>query len=236
MSKRIVVTGASGGIGREASLALSKEGHCLVLVARHLDRLVELAQDCLDLGAGSADAAALDLADPETGLRLAEHVDALGDGELVLVNIAGVAHFGPFHETPLEEHLKQVRVNLLGLVSVTHALLPKMLDAGRGQVINVLSIAAQTAFPGAEAYSAGKAGAYAFGKSLSASYRTQGLRVTSVFPGATDTPLWDSQSGSPPREEMLTAQAVAQIVRDLVKLPADRVVDEITVTPPKGVL
>ncbi|MBS1707527.1 MAG: SDR family NAD(P)-dependent oxidoreductase [Armatimonadetes bacterium] len=236
MSKRIVVTGASGGIGRETSLALAKDGHALVLVARRLDRLVELAQDCLDAGARSADAAALDLADPATGPRVADHIAALGHGELVLVNVAGVAHFGPLHETPVEDHLRQIQVNLLGLVSVTHALLPQMLAAGRGQVVNVLSVAVHVAFPYAEAYSASKAGAYAFGKSLSASYRRQGLRVTSLFPGATDTPLWDSQRGSPPREDMLTAQAVGQVVRELVRLPADRVVDEMTVTPPKGVL
>lgn len=236
MSKRVVVTGASGGIGREASLSLAKDGHALVLVARRLDKLVELAQDCLDAGARSADAAALDLDDPGTGPRVAEHVSALGKGELVLVNVAGVASFGSFHQAPVEEHLWQIRVNLLGLVSVTHALLPQMLAAGHGQVVNVLSIAVHTAFPNAEAYSASKAGAYAFGKSLSASYRAQGLRVTSLFPGATDTPLWDAQGGSPPREDMLTAQAVGQVVRELVKLPPDRVVDEMTVTPPKGVL
>ncbi|MBX3110825.1 MAG: SDR family NAD(P)-dependent oxidoreductase [Fimbriimonadaceae bacterium] len=236
MSSRVVITGATGGIGREAALALAKDGHSLVLVSRRLDRLVELAQDCLRAGARSADAAALDLADRATGPRVADHVQALGAGDIVLVNVAGVAAFGPFHELSIDEHLRQIEVNLVGLVSVTHALLPQMLESGGGQIINVLSIAAQTTFPHSEAYSASKAGAHAFGKSLSASYRSQGLRVTSLFPGATDTPLWDTQAGSPPREDMLTAQSVGQVVRDLVKLPRDRVVDEMTITPPKGVL
>lgn len=232
--KRVVITGASTGIGHASARALAKHGHSLVLVARRADLLLEVANECLKLGAAAATAAPLDLSDPEQSTRLTHHLEQLGTGEPVLVNNAGVAQFGPFHEIPWPDHAKQIELNLLGLMSATHALLPLMLNHGSGLVVNVLSIAATHVFPGAEAYSASKAGALAFGRSLSASYRRQGVRVTQILPGATDTPIWGE--GGPDKSQMLSPDAVARVIRDVIEAEPDRVLDEVTVTPPFGIL
>lgn len=232
--KRVVITGASTGIGHATARALAKHGHALVLVARRADLLLEVARECLDLGATAATAAPLDLSEATQAGRLAQHLQNLPAGEQVLVNNAGVAQFGDFATTTWADHARQVEVNLLGLMAATHALLPGMLAEGSGLVVNVLSIAATHVFPGAEAYSASKAGALAFGRSISASYRRQGIRVTQVLPGATDTPIWGE--GGPDRNQMLSPDAVARVIRDVVEASPDRVMDEITVTPPFGVL
>lgn len=234
--KRVVITGASSGIGRAAALQLARNGHALVLVSRRLDMLLELAKECGERGARAIDVVSLDVAKTEESLRLQNAVRELGVGEIVLINAAGQGRFGSFHETPLVDHLAQMQVNTAGTIAATHALVPLMLEAGGGQVINVLSIAVKHDFPGATSYTASKAAIAGFGRSLSAEYRSQGIRVTSLFPGATDTSLWDTSAGHPPREQMLMARAVGRAIRDLVNLPADRVVDELTITPPLGIL
>ncbi len=236
VSKRVVITGASSGIGRSAALHLAKSGHALLLVSRRLDLLLELSKECAARGARAIGVASLDLAQTNESLKLQDAVRDFQTGEVVLVNAAGQARFGSFHETPLDDHLAQMQVNTAGTIAATHALLPLMLDSGSGQIVNVLSIAVRHSFPGAAAYSASKAAIDAFGKCLSAEYRAQGIRVTSLYPGATDTALWVEGSGHPPREKMLSARAVGRAIRDLINLPPDRVVDELTMTPPLGIL
>lgn len=235
-SKRVVITGASSGIGRSAALQLARSGHALVLVARRVDLLLEVAKECQERGAGGVQPVAMDVADAGQMPALADAVQNLGTGEIALVNSAGTATFGPFYQTPIEAHREQMRVNFDGTLHATHALLPLMVESGSGQIINVLSIAVQHAFPGAAAYSASKAAVLAMGRSLSVEYRRQGIRVTALIPGATDTPIWDQQSGSPPRDQMLTSRAVGRAIRDLVNLPPDRVIDELVITPPSGIL
>ena len=159
-----------------------------------------------------------------------------GAGEVVLVNNAGTAAFGPFHEQPIETAVRMVDVLLSGALRATHALLPTMLEEGRGTVVNVVSVAALQAFSSAEAYCAAKSGLLAFSRSLARDYRPMGVRVTSLIPGASDTALWDAIEGHPERADMLSPQAVAEAIKMVVDTPRDRSYDEIVLTPPKGVL
>ena len=234
MSKRVVVTGASSGIGYETALMLAEKGHHLVLVARRKELLAKLAELCKGHGV-EVRTACMDVGLFECG-ELMESVRKLGDGEPVLVNNAGTAVFGDFHGVDFASHWEQMNVNLGGTMAATHAILPLMLEHGSGQLINVLSIAAETVFPGAAVYSASKAGVRQFGRCLSEEYRKSGLRVTNILPGAVNTPLWDRQAGHPPKELMLSARAVAEAIVGVIDLPADRVVEEIRLTPPHGVL
>lgn len=237
MTKRVIVTGASSGIGKEAAWILS-ESHCeLVLVARREDLLREIAQQCRDRGAVSADVIAADLS--ESSATCAEVIqEAIGPGisPLVLVNNAGTAEFGPYAEMDWNVIERSMALNVLGPMRLCHAILPEMLARGGGQIVNVLSIAATHVFPNSGAYSAAKAGLLAFGRSLAASHRRQGIRVTSILPGSVDTPLWDGKDWSPPSEDMLSPRTVAEVIRDAIMSPPDRNYDEIVLMPPKGIL
>jgi len=232
---RTVVTGASSGIGRETALLLAKEGHSLVLNARREKPLNKLAEVCMAEGARSVNVVAGDVTDQETGQKIAASVRQL-EGELVLVNNAGFVEFGEFHESDIEGASRMVDVILTGTMRTTHALLPLMLADGKGTVVNVLSVAAKTEFPGAAAYCAAKAGALMFSRALSEGYRQKGVRVTSILPGSTDTPIWDPMESHPPREDMMPATAVAEAIRGAINAPRDRSIDEIVLTPPKGIL
>jgi NAD(P)-dependent dehydrogenase (short-subunit alcohol dehydrogenase family) len=125
---------------------------------------------------------------------------------------------------------------MIGPMQLCKFAIPWMLRAGGGHIVNVLSIAATHPFSGAAAYCASKAGLHMFGKALAAEYRGRGIRVTSLLPGSTDTPLWDKQSFQPSREDMLPARAVAECIRDVILSPPDRSYDEIVLMPPKGIL
>jgi uncharacterized protein len=201
-------------------------------VARRVDLLEEVAGLCVGAGVGEVVPLVLDLASHESAQRIA---DALISGiPAVLVSNAGIADFGDFAEMPLESHLRQLEVNLIAPMRLIHAALPAMMKGPDPQIIQVLSIAATTVFAGAEAYSASKAGALAFGRSLSLSYRKQGLRVTNILPGATDTMIWGDRG--PLRSDMLRAESIGEAIRWLVNLPTNQVVEELTITPPLGIL
>jgi len=224
--KQIVITGASSGIGAATARALAH--HELILVGRHAERLGRMAAET----GGTAMIADLN---SESGIAAIVGTVGAEANERVLVNAAGIAHFGNSVEMPWERYADQLAINLTAPLRLTHALLPWLLG-GTGQLINVLSIAATHTFGGAAAYAASKAGLLAAGRSISAEYRTQGLRVTQVIPGATDTPIWEGGDFVPNRTDMLTADAVAKCIADLVDSPIDRNIDEITIMPPKGIL
>lgn len=234
---RVVITGASSGIGSELALLLAARKYALVLSARRTELLEKLAKEAREAGAREVavvhwDAAAND----DLGALFSGLEELSGRGEIVLVNAAGTASFGEFADADFSRAVEIVQTNLLGTMKATHEILPLMLADGKGQIVNILSVAATHIFPGAAAYCASKAGALAFTRSLNAEVRAKGVRVSAVIPGATDTPLWEGKGWVPPKEDMLSSRAVAEAIRDLLEMPRDRSVDELHLMPPKGIL
>jgi short-subunit dehydrogenase len=230
MRRRILVTGASSGIGRATARLLWEGRDSLVLTGRREEALREVAEGT------DAEVIAADLTEPEACARVADLAFGGGGGYPVLVNAAGGAEFGPMAETGFDLIEGQMAVNFLAPARLIHRALPIMLERGGGQIVNVLSIAATTPLPGATAYAASKAALHMLGKVLAQEARREGIRVTSLIVGATDTPLWEGKGFVPERADMLPAQAVAEAIRDAINLPHDRNVDEIVLMPPKGVL
>lgn len=233
-----IITGATSGIGLETARLLAQEGWSLVLAGRRESVLLEVSAECLDLGAPVAVPVPCDLTVAEETQRLADAATSFvdGKGRAALVNSAGIASFGAFETSNLDDAVNQVDVNLTGLMRATHALLPILKQAESGHIMNVLSISATHTFGGAAAYCASKAGALMFGRCLAQEVRREGIRVTSLLPGSTDTPLWDKGDWKPPVEDMLSSRAVAEVIRDVLLSPLDRSYDEITLMPPKGIL
>jgi short-subunit dehydrogenase len=235
MIKRVIVTGASSGIGQAAAVLLAQSGCEVILSARRRELLDQIVDEVVQSG-GSAISVPGDVAEPGYLQALVEAARARGEAYPVLVNSVGFAEFGDFAQMPLEMVRQQIELNYSAPVAACHAALPWMLEAGGGQVINVLSVAAVNVFPGAAAYGSSKAALHMFTKILAAEYRQKGIRVTSLIPGATDTPIWEGKSFVPERSDMLPVSAVAEAIRDLVLMPLDRNVDELCIMPPKGIL
>jgi 3-oxoacyl-[acyl-carrier protein] reductase len=225
MSKGVAwITGASSGIGRAIAVELAASGWRAGVGGRREEALA---------GLGHA-AAALDVRDRGSVARWAATLrERVGDPDLVVYS-AGWGVFEKVQETSDEDWDRTIATNLTGLFYVTREVLPMMLARGSGHFVNILSVGARTAFPKNAAYNASKYGALGFTEALRVEARRHGIRVTSVLPGATDTPFWDRLEGEWDRSKMMPPAAVARAVREAAEAGPQSLVEEIRIGPPLG--
>lgn len=183
--RRALVTGASSGIGASIAGELARRGVDLVLVARRRHRLEYLAAK---LG-GDVDVEVLpaDLTDTE---QLGQVVDRLSDEREpidLLVNNAGFGTSGFFPQLPVADEEREIVLDVVVPVRLTHAALDGMLRRSRGGVLNVSSLAGFVVSPSSATYAASKAFVSSFSESLHAEVRHRGVHVTVLCPGFTRT-------------------------------------------------
>jgi uncharacterized protein len=184
-----LVTGASSGIGAALARRLAAEGTDLVLVARDGGRLDALAAELATPAAGAVRAEVLvaDLAEPgQLGAVEKRLADASRPVDLV-VNNAGFGTYGDFAGLDVEGEEREIAVNVLAVVRLTHAALGAMLPRGRGAVVNVSSVAGLQATPGNATYGASKAFVATFGEAVAGELAGTGVTLTTVLPGFTRT-------------------------------------------------
>jgi uncharacterized protein len=186
-----LVTGASAGIGAAIARELARRGHSLVLVARRKPRLDALAAELSSEFGVRAVGLGCDLGKPASRARLAARVAGLGLEVSVLVNNAGFATGGPFHESDPERELEQVRVLVEAPVALSAAFVPAMVRRGAGSVLNVASTAGMQPMPYSAGYSAAKAYVLTFSEALHHELRGAGVTVTALAPGPVSTEFWD---------------------------------------------
>ncbi|MEG3437828.1 SDR family oxidoreductase [Pannus brasiliensis CCIBt3594] len=235
--QRAMITGAGSGIGKATALAFAGAGIDLALIGRNLEKLEATAMAARDLGV-TATAYGMDLAEIDrVEERIARVADEFGPID-ILVNNAGMGYTNPLADTPLGDWRKVIDLNLTSPYLCARGVLPSMRARGRGMIINVSSIAAETPFPGWGAYSVSKAGLVAFSRTLAVEERANGIRVTIITPGAVNTPIWDTDSVEADfdRSAMLTPDIIAGAILQAVSLPAGAVVETMTITPSAGAL
>lgn len=183
--RNALVTGASTGIGRTFAERLARDQYDLVLVARDAGRLEALAKRLASERGIEARVLAADLTDPASLARVeAEIAERPPD---LLVNNAGFGTVGRFAELDVEGEDREVRLNVLALMRLTHAALGPMLARGHGGVINVSSLAGESASPYTATYAATKAFVTSFSEALSEELRGSGVRIQALLPGFTRT-------------------------------------------------
>jgi NAD(P)-dependent dehydrogenase (short-subunit alcohol dehydrogenase family) len=179
---RVLVTGASSGIGEACALRLARSGWDVLAGVR-----ADADAERLRGSTGGLEPVTLDVTEPAS---IAAAVDQLGEGPLEgLVNNAGIAVSMPLEFLPLEELRRQLEVNLVGQVAVTQAFLPH-LRSGRGRIVNVGSIAGRSSLPFLGAYAASKHGLEAVTDALRIELNPFGIEVVIVEPGTISTPIW----------------------------------------------
>lgn len=184
-----VVTGGASGIGRATVLALSKRG-ARVLVGDVDREGGEATCGLVARAGGEARFVPLDVTDDAVIAAFAD--DAAGERPAVLVNAAGWDRAEPFIDNTLEFIERIVRINLLGCIKVTRALLPGMIESGSGRIVNVASDAGRVGSSGETVYAGAKGGVIAFTKSVARETARHGITANCVCPGPTDTPLFRS--------------------------------------------
>jgi uncharacterized protein len=197
-----LVTGASSGLGDQFARQLSERGYELVLVARRVERLEQLAGEL----SGPAHVVGADLITEAAQLK--PRVDALGLEVDVLVNNAGFGSIGRFHELDGAREAEQVRLNCEAVVTLTSTFLPGMVERGRGGVITVASTAGYQPIPYQAVYSASKAFARTFSDALHHEVRGAGVKVLAVNPGPVPTE-WQAEAGFGDLKEFPMPGAVA---------------------------
>jgi short-subunit dehydrogenase len=206
-NRRVLVTGGSRGIGAALARGLHERGARVALVARPSAELTAVAEEV------GGDAYPCDLSDLTAIDALFERVEADGPVD-VLINNAGVSHVGWFLDRTPAEIDQVLTVNLLAPVHLCRLLLPRMLERGRGHVVNISSMAGVIAPPGLAAYSASKAGLSHFTAGLRADLRDTPLRFTTVHLGSVSTEMdEEARSYGPMRE--LAAKSGGRDITDM---------------------
>ena len=230
-----VVTGGGSGIGEATAMLLAEEGARVVLVGR-TESKVEAVRQRIEERGDTAGTYALDVADHDAVQAMAADVkDAYGRID-VLVNNAG--HSSPHRRllsTTPEEVRSVIDSNLIGTIYCTQAVVPAMLEAGEGTVINVASMAGLTpGLLGGMAYGAAKAGVINFTQFLNNEFNDTGVRASVVIPGEVNTPIL-AKRPVPPSDEaratMVGADDVARAIVLIASLPQNSAVPELIIRP-----
>jgi NADP-dependent 3-hydroxy acid dehydrogenase YdfG len=225
LRKYALVTGGSSGIGAACARALADEGAAVVACGRRFARGAVSAP-----APGQVVAAHLDVTDER---EVTERVDALPELD-VLVCSHGQGTFTPIARTSLADVRAMLEVHVLGTLACVREAARRMQARKSGHIVVVGSHAVNHAFAECGGYTAAKAGQVGLARVLATELRSYDVRVTTVLPGATDTPIWDDRPGFD-RAKMLKPEDVAGVIVSIVARP-HVAVDEIVVTPPAGVL
>lgn len=184
---RVLITGASYGLGYELAKLYARDGHDLILVARTRERLEAVAAEIRDSSSVSVTVIDKDLARHESARELFEQVKTEKLDIDVLVNNAGFGTYGRFSDTDLAEEERELQLNMITPTQLTKLFLPQMIAKGRGHIVNMASMAAFLPGPYMTIYFATKAYLLSFSESINQELKGSGVVVTAVCPNVVET-------------------------------------------------
>jgi NADP-dependent 3-hydroxy acid dehydrogenase YdfG len=227
----VLVTGGGRGIGRAIALRFAREGARVAVAARTRSQIDAVAAE-VERAGGSGLAVEMDVTDLASVERAVAAVLAWTEGVLdVLVNNAGVFAIHSFESLAPATWYRMVATNLTGPFHVTLLALRGLEQSRRGHVFNVSSIAGKQAFPGNVAYCATKHGLRGFGDALRLDLASRGIRVSTVYPSATDTSIFDDVPGQWDRARMHRPEDVAELVWQAYAAPEGTDVSDLELAP-----
>jgi NAD(P)-dependent dehydrogenase (short-subunit alcohol dehydrogenase family) len=227
----VLVTGGGRGIGRAIALRFAREGAHVSVAARTSEELDHVVAEIVRLG-GKGHAAQMDLRDyGSVEAAVWRSVDFLGGKLDVLVNNAGVFDVTPFEQLTPATWREQISVNLDGAFFVVKEAFDALRASGGAHLFHIASVAAKRGFAGNSAYCASKYGLRGFSDALREEFKSLGIRVSTVYPGATDTAIFDRVAGHWDRSKMNKPEDVAEVVWKAWSAPAGAAIDDLDVPP-----
>lgn len=226
---KVIVTGASKGIGKGIASFLAMDGFEVGLLARSRDLLEDLRQSIEEQG-GKCFAVSCDLRDPDnTAAAIAATVDAIG-GVDALVNNAGLVIRKNIFDISIAEWRAMIDTNINGVFFATRAVLPYFKSQQRGHILNISSISGKVPLPGGSGYAATKYAVTGFSQSLFHEVRDFGIKVTTIYPGSIDSESHRHDAKADHAWKVTPAE-VGVAVRDVLRTSAGTVISEVEIRP-----
>lgn len=223
-----IVTGASAGIGKATAIALANEGAQVMLAARREPELETVAEQ-IEATDGEAAVVPTDLRDKNQITSMIETTRETFGRLDILVNSAGAVYREPVATADPDEWQREIETALLGLMTTSQIVVAGMLEQGSGHIVNVSSLNARKAAPGASGYTASKFGVNGFSEALRQEVTTEGIRVTVIEPGAVDTTMQPDEVREAMR--LLEPADVANTIVFAVSQPEYVSVNDIQIRP-----
>ena len=235
MSKTILITGASSGIGKDVSKALMKKGYFVIGMARRVEKLNELKNEF----PGQFTGIELDVTNTEAVIQSRREIQQSHSTIDVLINNAGIGMLGPLSEAPLEDWHTMADVNYKGLLSITHTFLPDLIQS-KGHLINIDSVAGHEVYPESVVYCSTKWAVRALSLGIEKELRGK-VKVTNISPGPVETEFPNHTNHERKAKEMenyfknvLTAQDIANSILFAIESPQHVAINELTIRPFKS--
>ena len=233
--KVCIITGGGSGIGGAVALALAEQGAKIALVGRTAAK-VEAVRDMIHAKGGEAIAFGLDVADHQgVGQMAQQTLETFGSIDVLLNNAGHSSHHRRILTTPPHEIRAVIDSNLVGTIYCTQAVLPSMLAAGDGLIVNVASMAGvHTSYLGGMIYSAVKAGVIHLTRFLNFELNNTGVRASVLIPGEVDTPIMENRPVRPTAEDrttMIGADECVAALLTIINLPKRSSITEVLMKP-----
>ena len=233
--KVCIVTGGGSGIGKGAALMMAKQGAKIVAVGRTASKVEAVREEIASQG-GEALAFGIDVSDHEAVHGMAKEVlQAFGQVDVLINNAGHSSRHRRTLTTPPDEIRSVIDSNLVGSIYCTQAVLPSMLEARDGLIINVASLAGiNTSYLGGMIYSAVKAGVIHFTKFLNFELTNTGVRASVFIPGEVDTPIMEKRPVRPTADDRTTMSGIDECAESLALiagLPGRSTIAELIIRP-----
>ncbi len=226
--KKILVVGATGGIGSSLVKLLHQSGASLFISGRNSQKLQDLSQQ---IGLDSARVAAVDITSATEVEKLAMQVNAEMGTLDMLINASGLGIIKPFEQLSLEDFMQSIQTNLVGSFLLVKAFLPAMKEVKKGLIINIPGVLGKVPMAGAAAYSASKYGLVGMMQSIREELKRTEIRITNIFLGGVDSPFWETIDLKVQKEKMIREEEAARAIWFLCQQPASGVVSEMVLQP-----
>ncbi|TXB63570.1 SDR family oxidoreductase [Phaeodactylibacter luteus] len=227
-NKRVLIIGATGGIGSEAAKLIAGSKARLYLAGRDADKLKAVADACK---VPHDHTFQMDVADAASVQSVADQLhQELGQLD-ILINAAGVGYLKKFENIELDDFSRLIDINLKGAFIVMQAFLPPMKDAKKGLIINIPGVLGKAPMAAAAAYAASKYGLNGMVKSLREELKRTQVRLTNLYLGGVDSAFWDDIDMPVNRDKFISAQEAGRAVWFLCQQPTSGVVSEMVIQP-----
>lgn len=227
-AKKVVVAGATGGIGRQLVKLLMQSGAEVYVTGRNASKLSSLIAE---LGIKSSHAFAADLSNEGDMHQLGANVASVMGTPDIMINLAGIGIIKSIDNLSLAEFTQSLQTNLVGSFLLVKTFLPGMKENKKGLIINVPGVLGKVPMAGAAAYSASKYGIVGMMQSIREELKRTEIRITNLFLGGVDSPFWDKIDLKVQKDKMIREEEAARSIWFLCQQPASGVVSEMVLQP-----